>query len=103
MIHHEIFGPRRWPECDGGKVGWPTAVARTRNKPDDRCAHENPSHTAIATKPSSASDIRYTVMLLSLTSSWPGWGPRLPRPCPEPGIAKDETLSGRNKICGMIA
>jgi hypothetical protein len=26
------------------------------------CAHENPSHTAIATRPANASEIRYTVM-----------------------------------------
>jgi hypothetical protein len=70
-------------------------------------AHENPSHTAIATKPSSASDIRYAVMLAfshfvmsssrairvfrahaPLKTLMPGTGP---------GIAKDETPSGRIK------
>jgi hypothetical protein len=43
---------------------------------NDFCAHENPSHTAIATRPAKASDIRYTVMpvsfaeLFALVHAW---------------------------------
>src|SRR5204862_8134762 len=34
----------------------------TRDEPDDLRAHASPSHTAIATKPATASAIKYTVM-----------------------------------------
>ena len=40
-------------------VTWP------RHEMSDLGAHENPSHTAIATRPTNASDIRYAVMLPS--------------------------------------
>jgi hypothetical protein len=40
-------------------VTWP------RHEMSDLGAHENPSHTAIATRPANASDIRYAVMLPS--------------------------------------
>jgi hypothetical protein len=36
-----------------------------RHETDNLGAHENPSHTAIATRPANASDIRYAVMLAS--------------------------------------
>src|SRR5229473_1530294 len=36
------------------------AIIRVRREPDDFCAHENPSHTAIAIRP--ASEIRYAVI-----------------------------------------
>ena len=35
---------------------------RPANELNDLCAHDNPSHTAIATRPASASEIRYAVM-----------------------------------------
>jgi hypothetical protein len=41
------------------------AVVWTRDEPDDLAAHDNPSTTAMATRPISASDIRYAVMLPS--------------------------------------
>jgi hypothetical protein len=53
------------------------AIATRRwNEMNDFCAHENPSHTAIATRPAKASDIRYTVMpvsfaeLFALVHAW---------------------------------
>jgi hypothetical protein len=36
-------------------------VLLAANELNDFCAQENPSHTAIATRPASASDIRYAV------------------------------------------
>jgi hypothetical protein len=47
-------------------------VLRAANELNDFCAHENPSHTAMATNPTKASEIRYAVMLAShlLNSSW---------------------------------
>ena len=52
-----VFRPRFRPERDGGKVGGP-AVIGPRDEPNDLCAHENPSHTAIAIRAVSASEIR---------------------------------------------
>ena len=69
MIHREIVGPRRRPEGDGGKIGWPAMALRTADELNDFCAHENPSHTAIATRPASASEIKYAVMMASLPRS----------------------------------
>ena len=48
----------------------------TRDEPDDLRAHASPSHTAIATRPATASAIKYTVMPAS---------------------------SAVNQLCGMIA
>ncbi len=48
----------------------------TRDEPDDLRAHAGPSHTAIATRPATASAIKYTVMPAS---------------------------SAVNQLCGMIA
>ena len=47
-----------------------------RNELDDFGAHESPSHTAIATRPANASEIRYAVI---------------------------GSLSEMNEMCGMIA
>ena len=49
-------------------------VLRATDELNDFCAHENPSHTAIATRPANASEIKYAVM---------------------PGLARSES------ICGM--
>lgn len=62
VIHDEIVRPPRRPQCDEGKSALLAVVARPRDEPDDLGAHENPSHTAIATRPANASDIRYAVM-----------------------------------------
>ena len=66
MVHHEIVGPRRRPECDGGEIGLLAMMLRAADELNDLCAHDNPSHTAIATRPANASDIRYAVMPASL-------------------------------------
>jgi hypothetical protein len=66
MIHHEIVGPRHGPECNGGKIGWPAMMFWAADELNDFCAHENPSHTAIATRPANASEIKYAVMMASL-------------------------------------
>jgi hypothetical protein len=58
MIFH-----RYWQvKCYGGKIRRVTATTRTRNEADDVCAHDIPSHTAIATRNTSASEIRYAVI-----------------------------------------
>src|SRR5665647_727728 len=62
MIHHEIVGPRRGAEGDRRKIGMLAIAFRDADELNDLCAHDNPSHTAIATRPASASEIRYTVM-----------------------------------------
>jgi len=69
MIHREIVGPRRRPEGDGREIGWPAMVLRATDELNDFCAHENPSHTAIATRPANASEIKYAVMMASLPRS----------------------------------
>jgi hypothetical protein len=46
-----------------GKIGLLAIVLRAANELNDLCAQENPSHTAIATRPTSESDIRYAAML----------------------------------------
>ena len=69
MIHDEIVGPRRRAECDGGKTGWLAMALRAADELNDLGTHENPSHTAIATRPASASEIRYAVMPASLASN----------------------------------
>jgi hypothetical protein len=67
MIHHEIVGPVRRPERNGRKIGGrrigrPAAMLRPRNELDDFCAHDNPSHNTMTTRPVSASEIRYAVI-----------------------------------------
>jgi hypothetical protein len=66
VTHHEIVGPRRRAKDDGGKVGVIAMAPRAADELNDLCAHEIPSHTAIATRPANASDIRYAVMQASL-------------------------------------
>ena len=61
MIHGEIVRPNGWAG-GGGKVCPLDSRSRARNKSNDLCAHENPSHNAIATRPAKASEIRYAVM-----------------------------------------
>jgi hypothetical protein len=39
---------------------------RAADELNDFCAHENPSHTTIATRPASAREIKYAVMMDSL-------------------------------------
>ena len=51
------------------EIGLLAIVLRAANELNDLSAQENPSHTAIATRPASASEIRYTVMLASLVES----------------------------------
>jgi hypothetical protein len=62
VIHHEIVGPSRRPEGDGWKIGSPAIMLRAADELNDLCTHDKPSHTAIATRPASASKIRYAVM-----------------------------------------
>jgi hypothetical protein len=40
----------------------PVSAAGARDEWNDFCAHENPSHRTIATRPASASEIRHAVM-----------------------------------------
>jgi hypothetical protein len=47
---------------DGRKIGLRVLVLRSRNELDDFCTHANASHTATATRPASASDIKYAVI-----------------------------------------
>jgi hypothetical protein len=61
MIHGEIVRPNGRPR-GAGQVHRQVSALRTRDEWNDFCAHENPSHSAIATRPASASDIRYAVM-----------------------------------------
>jgi hypothetical protein len=65
MVHGEIVAPRHGAKCNGRKIGLPATMLRTTNELNDFCAHENPSHTAMATSPTNASDIKYAVMLAS--------------------------------------
>jgi hypothetical protein len=69
MIHGEIVGPCRRPKGDGGKVRVFARALRAADESNDFCAHDNPSHTAIATRPANASEIRYAVMLASLVGT----------------------------------
>jgi hypothetical protein len=41
-------------------------MLRATNELNDFCAHENPSHTAMATSPTITSDSKYAVMFASL-------------------------------------
>jgi hypothetical protein len=62
----EIVRLDRRAERDRRKIG---VLANTAGRPeeaDDLTAHDRPSQTAIATRPASASDIRYAVMRYSL-------------------------------------
>jgi hypothetical protein len=65
MVYGQIVGPRHGSKCNGRKIGFPAAILRAANEFNDFCAHENPSHTAMATSPTNASDIKYAVMLIS--------------------------------------
>lgn len=61
MIHGEIVRPNGRSR-GAGKVHRQVSAVWTRDEWNDLCAHENPSHSAIATRPASASDIKYPVM-----------------------------------------
>jgi hypothetical protein len=50
-------------------------TARQQDQPDDFGAHENPSDSAIATRPAKASDIRYAVMPASHLGGSTGGSP----------------------------
>jgi hypothetical protein len=58
MIHGEMVRPKK----DSDSVFRSASAARPRDELNDRRAHEYLSHSAIATRPASASEIRYTVM-----------------------------------------
>src|SRR5579871_943417 len=47
---------------DGRKIRRPATACRTRNEADHVGIHASASHTAIATRPASASEIRYAVI-----------------------------------------
>jgi len=92
VIHGQIVRPCRRAKCNRGKVGLRAAVTGPRDELDDLRTHENPSHTAIATRPASESDIKYAVML---------------SPCPCVNqmcgmVAYQATISGANPIPGAI-
>jgi hypothetical protein len=53
------------PRNDRRKICWLEMVIWARDELNDLGAHENHPHTAIATRPAHASDIRYAVMLAS--------------------------------------
>jgi hypothetical protein len=61
MIHGEIVRPNGRSRS-AGKIHRQVSALRTRDEWNDLCAHENPSHIAMATRPASASEIRYAVM-----------------------------------------
>jgi hypothetical protein len=87
MIHGEIVSPCHRPKCNRGKIGWLAIATGPRDESNDLCAHENPSHTAIAIKPANASDIKYAVMKAS---------DRVKRMCGM--IAHQAIISGANPI-----
>jgi hypothetical protein len=58
IVHDEIVTACHRAERDGGKIRLLTVAPRAADELNDLCAHENPSHTAIATRPANASDIR---------------------------------------------
>jgi hypothetical protein len=62
---------------------------------NDFRAHENPTHIAIATRPTNASDIRYTVMLAFLAKV---------RPQKQPMALGDASVIARSKwaACRLI-
>ena len=62
----EIVRQDRRAERDGRKIGVLAIAAGRPDEADDLTAHDRPSQTAIATRPASASDIRYAVMHCSL-------------------------------------
>ena len=65
VIHGGIIEPNRVAKRDGRKIGLLAAMLGARNEADDFCAHENPSHIAVAIRPASASKIRYALMPIS--------------------------------------
>jgi hypothetical protein len=64
MVHREIVGRCRRAENNGRKIGRLAVRLWARDELDDFCAHENPSHTAMATRPAKESDIKYAVMVV---------------------------------------
>jgi hypothetical protein len=62
----EIVRPDRREERDGRKIGVLAIAAGRPDEADGLTTHDRPSQTAIATRPASASDIRYAVMRYSL-------------------------------------
>jgi hypothetical protein len=66
VVYGQVARLSHRAKYDRGKVGLLAIVVRPPDELNDFRAHENPSHIAIATKPTNASDIRYAVMLASL-------------------------------------
>jgi|ERR1700730_8973477 len=58
----EVVRLDRRAESDGRKVSVLAIAAGPPDEADGLFAHDRPSQTAIATRPASASDIRYAVM-----------------------------------------
>jgi len=62
LLHDEIVRLNHRPKRDRRKIRRLATAIGSRNKSNDVCAHDNPSQTAIATSPATASDIRYAVI-----------------------------------------
>lgn len=62
MIHDEIVQPFHRAKGNSRKIRWLAIVLWTADELNDLCAHENPSHTAIVTRPANTSEIRYAVI-----------------------------------------
>jgi hypothetical protein len=58
VIHGEIVGPYRQAKCDRWKITWLAFAFFAQDEWNDGCTHAHTSHTAMASKPASASDIR---------------------------------------------
>jgi hypothetical protein len=89
ISYREIAGLNHRTKRNGWKIGRRSRVAmRRRDEADHLRAHANPSHTAIATRPSSAREIRYAVihLLFSFQKSMRGM------------IVDDAIISGANPI-----
>jgi hypothetical protein len=71
MVHREIIGRYRRAEYDGRKISRLAVGFRARDELDDFCAHESPSHSAMATRPASESEIKYAVMAVVSESTYP--------------------------------
>jgi hypothetical protein len=62
VVHGQIAGLSHRAKYDCGKVGLLAIAVRPADELNDFRAHKNPSHIAIATRPTNASDIKYAVM-----------------------------------------
>jgi len=91
------------PRNDRRKICWLVMVIWPRDELNDLGAHENHPHTAIATRPANASDIKYAVILASRYHSSVMRGSKATKKSshkPDSGLTRSLSSGGAGPVIG---